>query len=50
MIYKIISVIGILSGVTLIGVGIGFGLPAVIIGGIFLIAIGTIGYMMTKMH
>jgi hypothetical protein len=49
MIYRIAFAIGILSGFTLIGVGIGFSLPAVIIGGIFLVAVGAIGDMMTRM-
>jgi hypothetical protein len=50
MIYTIASIIGTLSGFALIGVGIGFGFPAVIIGGIVLVAIGAIGTMMSRMR
>jgi hypothetical protein len=50
MIYKIASTIGILAGCALIGVGIGLSIPAVIIGGIALLAIGTISCMMAKMY
>ena len=49
MIYRIASAIGALAGFTLIGIGIGFSFPAVIIGGIFLVAIGAIGEMMARM-
>lgn len=49
MICKIVSAIGILSGFTLIGVGIGISLPAVIIGGIALLAIGVVGSMLIRM-
>ena len=50
IVYKIAFAIGVLSGFAMIGIGIGLSLPAVIIGGIFLIAIGTIGTMMSRMH
>ena len=50
MIYKIFSAIGILSGFALIGVGIGFGISAVIIGGIVFVGIGAVGTMMSSMH
>jgi hypothetical protein len=50
MIYTIVSVVGTLSGFALIGVGIGFGFPAVIIGGIVLVGIGAVSTMMSRMH
>ncbi len=50
MIYKIAAAIGVLAGFALIGVGIGISLPAVIIGGIALLGIGTVGGMMARMH
>jgi len=49
MIYKIASSLGFIIGVTMIGLGIGFGLPAVIIGGIFFAAIGVVGSLFIKM-
>ena len=50
MIYKIAAAIGVLAGFALIGVGIGISLPAVIIGGIALLGIGTVGGMMARMR
>jgi len=50
MIYTIVSVAGTLSGFALIGVGIGFGFPAVIIGGIVLVGIGAVSTMMSRMR
>jgi len=50
MIYTIVSVVGTLSGFALIGVGIGFGFPAVIIGGIVLVGIGAVSTMMSRMR
>jgi hypothetical protein len=50
MIYKIASGIGLLAGFALIGIGIGFSLPAVIIGGIMLIGMGAVGSMMARMQ
>ena len=41
-----ISIVGVLSGLILIGLGAGVGLPAVIIGGIFLFAIGSIAALL----
>jgi hypothetical protein len=50
MIYKIISATGIIVGLTMIGVGIGLSIAAVIIGGIVFMSIGVIGCMMAKMY
>ena len=50
MIYTIVSVVGTLLGFALIGVGIGFGFPAVIIGGIVLVGIGAVSTMMSRMR
>jgi len=50
MIYKIVSTIGVLGGLTMIGVGIGLSISAVIIGGIAFMVIGVIGCLMVKMH
>jgi hypothetical protein len=50
MIYKIVSTIGILGGLTMIGVGIGLSISAVIIGGIAFLAIGVISCMMAKLY
>ena len=50
MIYKIVSTIGILGGLTMIGVGIGLSISAVIIGGIVFMGIGVIGCLMVKMY
>ena len=50
MIYKIVSTIGILGGLTMIGIGIGLSISAVIIGGIAFLAIGAISCMMTKIY
>ncbi len=33
----------------MIGLGIGFGLPAVIVGGVFFVAIGAVAGLFTKM-
>ena len=49
MILKIVFTVGVLSGFTLLGVGIGISLPAVIIGGIALLAIGVVGSMLIRM-
>lgn len=50
MIYKIVSTIGVLGGLTMIGVGIGLSISAVIIGGIAFMGIGVIGCLMVKMY
>jgi len=49
MIYTIVSIIGSLSGFALIGVGIAFSIPAVIIGGIVLLGISAVSGMLVRM-
>jgi len=44
-----LSIVGILSGIILIGVGAGVGLPAVIIGGIFVFAAGSVSMLFQRM-
>jgi len=44
-----VSIVGILSGIILIGLGAGVGLPGVIIGGIFVFAAGTISMLFQQM-
>ena len=44
-----ISIVGILSGIILIGMGAGVGLPAVIIGGLALFAAGSISLLLQRM-
>ena len=48
--YKITALVGVLSGFALIGVGIGLSLPAVIIGGVFLLAISAVGGLLARMR
>jgi hypothetical protein len=44
-----ISIVGIAAGIILIGLGAGVGLPAVIIGGIFLFAAGSVSLLFQRM-
>jgi len=46
---RCISVLGILPGFIIIAVGASMGMPAVILGGIGLLAIGTIGVLFERM-
>lgn len=45
-----ISIVGILSGIILIGLGAGIGLPAVIIGGVVLFAAGSVSLLFQRMN
>jgi hypothetical protein len=49
MIRRIAALLGVLGGLAMVGIGIGYGLPAVIIGGIVLLAIGTLGGLLIRM-
>jgi hypothetical protein len=49
MIRRIAALLGVLGGFAMVGIGIGYGLPAVIIGGIVLLAIGTVGGLLIRM-
>jgi hypothetical protein len=44
-----ISIVGVLSGLILIGMGAGVGLPGIIIGGIFVFAAGSVSLLLQRM-
>jgi len=48
--YYILTGLAFVAGITLIGVGGGLGMPAVIIGGIALFASGSMGILFQRMH
>ena len=48
--YKVLAIIAVAIGITLIGVGAGMGLPVAIIVGICFIGKGAIAYMFQGIH
>jgi hypothetical protein len=48
--YRVLIGLVIGAGITLIGVGAGLGMPAVIIGGVVLIGAGCVGFLFQGIH
>ena len=47
--YRVLAGLAVIAGITLIGVGAGLGMPAVIIGGIVLMGGGCVGFLFQRM-